>query len=658
MNILAKDVVITEESIKKLTQVRAIDALCEAIWNAIDADATVINIRTMKDQSIGHIASILIEDNGRGIPYNEFDSYFTLFQKSWKSQARRANNKLYHGKKGEGRFKLYTIAKNISWTTSYEIDNKVLQYTISGKQSQPKRFEISEKEIEVTKRGTIVELSNLNDKAQDLNSDTLYFDLIAVYALYLESDPTLTILLNDIKLDSSSFILHESKGLFNIKIDDTSIEIKYRFIAWNDNFKYNDNKHTYFFDEDNNYIIEKPSGVTGNIIAHSVFLNSNYFNAFDGLFEEHDGKINKVRRAYHELLLNFLFTLKRKHSKEEFNKFVKEGFYPFDNEPTSQIEIAHKDIFNLCAFKILEEDPKILNNKKNSLTILFKLLKKIIEKDENIGIILSEVLELDYESGKKFTQVLEATTLPKLIAFYDEIKRRLTFLNVLDDLVHEKFYVKHLKERSQLHKIVEKETWLFGDTFADNIGTSDQALDSVIKANFKINHFSKEEIEDLNQQLKTAKEDDTETLLKKIPDLYLWSEFNNGQIINNLIIELKAPKVPIGFKEISQIHEYRRGIMDNTRHRVSKSNRWTYYVVSSKFKDDNVTFKSEFLDYDSGLIWDRENIKVYCKTWEGIIKESRRNLEKMKKNLEIQILNEDKDMLLKQYLDEVGFDKN
>jgi hypothetical protein len=305
----------------------------------------------------------------------------------------------------------------------------------------------------------------------------------------------------------------------------------------------------------------------------------------------------------------------------------------------------------------LEEDPKVLNRKNSSLAILFKLLKKIIEKDKNIGTIVSEVLELNEEDGAKFTKILESTSLPKLIAHYDEIKRRLTFLNVLDDLVHEDFYVKHLKERSQLHKIIERETWIFGDKFSDNIGTSDQSLDSVIKANFTIDNLSEKDIEDLDKELKTAKKEDMETLLKKIPDLYLWSEFNSnsGQIINNLIVELKAPKVTIGIKETDQINTYRRGIMNNTRHRVNDKNRWTYYVVSTKLKNDD-TFKSEFEDYDNGLLWDKnQNIKVYCKTWEVIIKESRKNLEKMKQDLEIQISKEEKEVLLDKYLSEVGF---
>lgn len=300
-----------------------------------------------------------------------------------------------------------------------------------------------------------------------------------------------------------------------------------------------------------------------------------------------------------------------------------------------------------------------MNRKNHSLVILFKFLKKVIEKDENIASIVSEVLDLEDQDKLKFTQILESTSLPKLISHYDEIKRRLIFLNILDELVHEDFYKKHLKERSQLHKIIEKEIWIFGEKFSKNIGTSDQSLDAVVKENFKINSILEDELLELEEQLKIAKKDDTETLLKRIPDLYLWNNFHNSneEIINNLVVELKAPKVKIGFDEINQINIYRRGIMENTRHRVNNSNRWTYYVISSELNNKD-TFKSEFVNYDTGLLWDKNNIKVYAKTWESIIKQSRKELEKTKKELEIKISKTEQNDLLEKYLESVDFHLN
>lgn len=117
MQFLKKEVVITEEAIKKLFKVPAIISLSEAIWNAIDAKAKNIYIFFKKDQ-FGAIQEIEITDDGEGIPFDKFEEYFLQYQKSWK---RDAEGDL-HGKNGEGRFKLLAISKNIEWKTTFKTD--------------------------------------------------------------------------------------------------------------------------------------------------------------------------------------------------------------------------------------------------------------------------------------------------------------------------------------------------------------------------------------------------------------------------------------------------------------------------------------------------------------------------------------------------------
>ena len=72
-------------------------------------------------------------------------------------------------------------------------------------------------------------------------------------------------------------------------------------------------------------------------------------------------------------------------------------------------------------------------------------------------------------------------------------------------------------------------------------------------------------------------------------------------------------------------------------------------------KNNKDTFKSEFVNYDTGLLWDKDNIRVYAKTWESIIKQSRKELEKTKKELEIKISKTEQNDLLEKYLDSVDF---
>jgi len=648
MSFLNKEVVITDEAIKKLFKVPAISALSESIWNALDAKAKNISI-SIDTNNIGTINTITITDDGEGIPLNKFDDMFLPYQKSWKAEG----CKNCHGKKGEGRFKLMALANDITWETSYKDDNNIIKkYSISSTRNNPKVFKIS-KETNSMKIGTIVTLTNLDGKAKELNTDGLAYSLMAIFALKLKKEPLLSILVNGKKLLPNEFIFNEITGLYTYTIEDVTFDIKYTFIAWNENFKFNDNKHIFFFDENNSYIMEKPSGVQGNFIKHSIFLSSEYFKTFDG-FEEWNNKIGQIRNLYREDLLTFLMKIRKKQSKIFYEQFQSNTtFYPAFTKENEEENNALKDIFDVCAFKLLEQDPKLLKTKNHSISMLFKLLQKVIEYEKDVSHIISEVLELDEETTKKFVTLLDSTSLPSLITHYEEIVRKLTFLDVLEELVHDEKYKKKLKERSQLHKIIEKETWIFGSEFENKVGASDKALTAVLKENLTINEVNSDEIDKIEKSLKSDKKEDA--LLRLIPDLYVWNDFNtiDRKYVHNLIVELKAPKVSIGDKEIQQIEDQRRGIQRNQRYKVSKDNKWTFYIVSSNIKPEVFT---EFSGKNNDIIYDKDsNFIVYCKTWDELIRKSKLSLSKQQDELNIQIKEARKEDLLTQYLQDVSF---
>lgn len=654
MSLITKNVVITDEAIKRLFKNNAIISLSEAIWNAIDAKAKNISIKLQKNTS-EVIEKIIIEDDGEGLPRNKFDEYFLQYQKSWKAEAVGD----YHGKKGEGRFKLMAICKNIEWITSYKVsDNEFKQYSISAEKKNPKDFHLT-KQTKSTKSGTTITLSYLEEKAQELNSSSTLFNLIAIFALYLKKDSTLNISLDGKRLNPDDFIFDEQSGLLKFKIDGEIIDIKYTFIAWKEDFKFHDNKHTFLFDNSNNYILEKPSGVHGNFVMHTVFLNSEYFKLFDGLFEESTDKISKIRNLYKQDLVEFLYNVRKKQSTVFYEKFKEnKTFYPFENNTyTSEENEALKDIFDVCAFKLLEQDPMILNNKNHSISMFFKLLKKVIEYEQDVSSIVAEVLELDEETTDKFINLLDSTSLPALITHYEEVARKLTFLDVLEELVHDDKYKKKLKERSQLHKIIEKETWIFGSEFEKKVGASDKALTTVITEHLNINNVSQNEIEKIEAQFKIDKKEDA--LLRLIPDLYLWHDYkiNDNKIIKNLIVELKAPKVSIGDAEINQIQDQRKAIQRNSsRYKISNDNQWEFYILSSDIKKEVST---EFSGDNNDILYDKDpNFIVYCKTWDEIIRSSKRELLKQKEELSIEIKEARKENLLNQYLEDVGYEDN
>ncbi len=661
---------ITKEALQKHATCDVYDALAQIIFNSIDSSATRVDINfeyekcglDNGDFSVHEISSIVIKDNGTGIPFAHVEEYFKQYNKSWKKDKKRPDGRPYQGRQGIGRFKYLSLGTDIKWSTCYKnSDGKLYEYSIESCFSEPESFPWGDEvESKRNSTGTEVTISNISLNAQKLkNSDRFAFRLAELVGLYIKSDPDFTLNINGSALNPDDFIDGENKGKFVLNFNETEYIFDYHFIVWKPAYNFKRHKHTFLFDKSFNYKGAFASGVNAadSLPYHTVFLLSDFFSAYDEYSSDFMDAATPIKKAYRERLLHFLYEMRKKRSKERFKIFSEAEYYPFAVEPKNEVEAAERNLFDLCAFSILEHEERVLSSKKSSLILLFKLLRKFIEKDASIADNLSEVLELSPEEATDFQNICKSTPLPALIQHYNEILRRETFLDVLDSLVHKDFYKKKLKERTQLHKIVEQETWIFGDKFDYNLSNSDQSLTNVLKSNLKIQELSVSEIEEIEKGIeKDAKKVDS--YLKKIPDLYMWKTIPDsiGKRNFNLIVELKAPNVPIGVSLQKQAMDIYRGIAKTTGVEISENNKWEYWLVSSDITADMEALyqgdnpQEQILqDYLHG------NYRVYCRTWNRIIREARFKLTEQKRGLEIKIQEEQKNNLLDKYLAEVNF---
>lgn len=197
---------------------------------------------------------------------------------------------------------------------------------------------------------------------------------------------------------------------------------------------------------------------------------------------------------------------------------------------------------------------------------------------------------------------------------------------------------------------------MFGEDYEFKLGCSDQALTKVAKKHLKANELTDEEIQALEDNINN----DAKNLnnhLRKIPDLYLYRKYpdSKSKQVKNLVIELKAPKVSLGKKEREQADKIFQGIAtaSGSGYTVSDENQWEYYLISSEIKPE---LESLFANREEGILNQYPNYTIYAETWESIIRSARFKLEKTKKQLEIDIKEEHKENLLKQYLGDVGFE--
>ena len=122
---------------------------------------------------------------------------------------------------------------------------------------------------------------------------------------------------------------------------------------------------------------------------------------------------------------------------------------------------------------------------------------------------------------------------------------RLGFIESLKQIAYRNF--NNIKERAHLHKILEREAWIFGEQF--NLTHSDKSFNTIIGSiRNKIESFVQEDVEGND----------------RIPDLFFTTKHFIGDKPHALIVELKRPSCTIGKKEIQQIKDYYDIVRNNT----------------------------------------------------------------------------------------------
>jgi len=183
-----------------------------------------------------------------------------------------------------------------------------------------------------------------------------------------------------------------------------------------------------------------------------------------------------------------------------------------------------------------------------------------------------------------------------------------------------------LKERSQLHKILAENTWVFGEEF--NLWASDKGLTHVLERHCGI--LDPDIVVDVPVRVPGK--------VRGIVDLMLSRTMRRHRAddIEQLVVELKAPKVVIGAKEIAQIKTYAAAVSKDERFHTVPGVKWHFWVISNDYDDYAAEEIAGGADPTRRLIHRKNNIVVGIKTWAEIIEENRARLQFFRKSCSIQ----------------------
>lgn len=640
---------VQKDHLSKVASGKPKTGLSELIWNAFDADAKQVQVLFI-DGAFG-IDKVRISDNGEGIPYGEAEKLFVGLGGSWKSTEYKTKSGRYlHGQEGQGRFKAFTIGRVVDWHVVYKENGKFYEYTIAGFAEKIDEFSLSpRKESNKRQTGVSVEISEINDQFQSLDYERAAKQLAPIFALYLRNYSQASLSIGSEKILPESVIENvSSMELEPIASDGHLYPVKIEIVEW---VGLSD-KEIWFADS-NGFPLESYDKQVRGIgdQGFSAYLRSDYFRQLHnrGLLSLRDleQSISDCCDSAIAAVKGYFLDKALSEAKGQIEEWKRENIYPYSKlETVSQVESAERKIFDIVAVNINSSLPDFKDANRKTKQFQLRMLKHAIEKSpEDLQIIMTEVLNLSKSTREQLTELLKDTSLSSIISASKEVSDRIKFLSGLDLLVYE--YKKHVKERTQLHRLLAKNTWVFGDSFT--LSVDDQSLTEVLR---KHKQFLNDDIV-INEPVKRL---DGRV---GIVDLMLSRQVprNRPEELEHLVVELKKPDVVIGQKEIEQIKSYAHAVAKDERFRSLKT-KWDFWVISNDY-DDYAEMELDNDAYENGVIYKtskKVDITIWIKTWSELFADNRHRLEFLKNKLDFNVDKEDAIEYLKstyaQYVEE------
>ncbi|HCI6432408.1 TPA: ATP-binding protein [Klebsiella quasipneumoniae subsp. similipneumoniae] len=626
------------DHLKSLASAKPVSAISELIWNGFDAKSNLINVVINEDPVFESINSILIKDFGRGIDYKKITELFGNLGESWKRQARAEGDHSLHGQFGRGRFKSLALGSNVIWRTVFEENGKHFSYSISTDANKINDFTISElSEVEGGSLGTEVEIYNISNSSLPLITEDAISDLTQEFALFLTEYPNRTLNFNGHKITPKDAWLDKVDydiGAISIP-DGNEINVSMSIIEWKSKVQrelhYCDKFGFSLYKEKLGPIIRAPG------YDFTLYAKCDYFKYLSAKSELGLGdlipELKQIKDAIIQKARVHFIDRAFVDKSKIINSWKEQDIYPYkENNPSDPANIVERKVFDILAVNVQSYLKSFNNSDKKTKKFTFMLLSQAIKQNpESVQKIISEVLELKKKEQDDLAELLERTTLSSIISASKIVSDRINFLNALDNLVHDRDTKKTLLERDQLHKILEREAWVFKDDFF--LAGSENWLEEVLQKH--IRHLGNREDENLSEPvlLPDGRRGRVDLMFAKSRQPYEgFTEY--------LIVELKRPSQKIDLEVLGQIEKYAMAVSSDERFDHNNS-KWTFIAVSNSM-DKFAERKARQRGWPRGKTLDDAdlNVEVWIMTWAEVINAARAKLSFFSKQLKYEATRE------------------
>lgn len=612
-------------------------AVSELVWNSLDADAKSVCLSIRRDVVDGPPVRLIAIDDGHGMAPHEIDDAFGSHRTSRKSTVRTTpQGRPMHGRSGRGRFRSFAIARRVRWQTSAPNELGVITTSeVTLRCDAPTRGEVDtvpQSLVTNTATGTSVDLTLLEgQKAARLGDSNFRRRLEAVLAPTLLSRADATVTFGGYPLDPESQIEHREVVSFDADLADyyhfdgsAAGQPLLEVIEWENATV---PPAVFLCDEHGAALLE----FEGARLPKTPGLNWTAYMRWEGFGRDtvNEGDLQAARETFAGVIEPALVALvEHLHQRTEtladdlIGTWVSDGTYPYVAPPESLIDEAEQAGFRelvTVARKAVPSDPE---QRRLTLGLMQTTFK---ESPDDALRVIAKVKGLNAKEVRDFRLLLEQTTLSSVLRASKMLTDRIDFLLGLDELLHGENDRRQFLERDHLHRLVEKNGWVFGNEWA--LVRSEASLVSVLREHLAL-------LRPAEEAAISAKDVDRGN---RRVDMLLAGATSEHRRVRRLVVELKRASLVLHREERDQIESYAQAVVGHPKFQAEVVH-WEFWLLGTTIGDDigpSLAKRGEPVGLFQEVQLDNgSTYRIWVRTWSDVITAGKHALEFFKAELD------------------------
>ncbi|MCC3653358.1 ATP-binding protein [Streptomyces sp. S07_1.15] len=631
---------IGRDHVAELARLRnPVGAVEELIWNALDADAEHVAVELERNE-LGGVARVTVADDGTGIAAEHCDARFRHIGVSWKRYAQVSPEKKrrLHGKNGRGRVRAFALGSEVRWTSVSDGPQGRQRVVIESGRTSMDEFDVSDPEPTEGSTGTVFEAFG-GEELHKLTDSTAMSTLTAAFALHLEAYPDIHIEYDGRRLDPSSEQIHVAAYDLPAGTGSAYGPAQLKLIEWARPVS----RALILCDGRGMSVAQLKPEIQAPGFHFTAYLSWPGFEddqAGDLTFADWlpDGATAEVVAAARQRMRAHFRDRADERRRELVSEWRTDGIYPYEGEPTDNRERAERETFDAVATTVVRHLPQYKRTRRMTLAFLRSVLT---HEPGDVLRIVEDVFSLTQQEQEELSRLLDRTPLTSLIKASTKASGRLDFLAALEHLVFDPEAKGRVKERTELHRILENECWVFGEEYGLHV--SDRSLNEVLRRHC---HLLGREAPSCEPVLRADGR-------KGIVDLMLSraSRQRQGER-HHLVVELKRPSVLLGMAELGQISGYAQAVMGDDRFRDTRVT-WDFWLIGNTV-DGNLRQMAHQRGRAPGCAVDQPSYRVWVRTWGEVIQDFEERLRFYREQLEYESTSQHAmDYLIREHTDAV-----